>query len=118
MGVSREELKAKLVAKAEAAIESLVQDVGLHEHMTLSEIEQMVGQPEAAFRQAVLDELLVVQQSKPSSCPVCVGKLENKGKRRRHVVSLRGEAEIERCYYHCQTCDQGYFPPGSAVRLE
>lgn len=118
MGVSREELKAKLVAKAEAAIEALVQDVGLHEHMTLSEIEQMVGQPEAAFRQAVLDELLVVQQSKPSNCPLCGGKLENKGKRRRHVVSLRGEAEIERCYYQCQTCDQGYFPPGSTVRLE
>jgi len=78
----------------------------------------MVGKPEAAFRQAVRDELLVVQQSKPSNCPLCRGKLENKGKRRRHVVSLRGEAEIERGYYQCQTCDQGYFPPGSAVRVE
>jgi hypothetical protein len=27
-------------------------------------------------------------------------------------VTLRGEVEVERDYYYCDTCKRGYFPPG------
>jgi hypothetical protein len=37
--------------------------------------------------------------------------LRNKGKRKKWVLTLRGETDVERNYYHCETCRKGYFPP-------
>jgi len=45
-------------------------------------------------------------------CPTCAGKLRYKGKRKRRVVTVRGEIEVERDYYVCTACGAGYFPPG------
>ena len=108
---SREELKVKLLARAETAIDELLKNERLHEQMRLSEIEQLVGQPEAAFRQAALEEILAIQQESSKSCPICGGKLRNKGKRSKQMVTLRGETEIKRTYYQCEGCHKGYFPP-------
>jgi hypothetical protein len=41
--------------------------------------------------------------------------MKTKGKRRRRIVTEAGEIELERLYYHCAACGQGFFPPGSAV---
>lgn len=109
---NRDEVKAKLLARAEATIDAMLQDERLHEKMTLSEIEQVVGGSEADFRQAALEEIIAMQQEKPHWCSLCGEPLENKGKRRKQVVSLRGETVIERTYYQCQQCQRGYFPPG------
>jgi uncharacterized protein with PIN domain len=111
MASSRTELRAKLLARAEAAIDAMLTDERLHEKMTLSEIEQVVGGSEADFRQAALEEIIAMQQETRRTCPLCGGELENKGKRRKQVVSLRGEARIERSYYQCHQCQRGYFPP-------
>ena len=112
MSINKDELKAKLLARAEAAIEQLMEDERLHEKMTLSEIERLTGEPEADFRQAVLEELIDVQEETARTCPECGGKLHNKGKRRKNIVTVRGEAEVERNYYQCRQCGTGYFPPG------
>lgn len=111
MASNRDELKAALLARAEAAIEQLLKDERLHERMTLSEIEAVVGPPEATFRQAALEEVIALQTSSAKTCPLCGGALANKGKRPKQVVTVRGETTIERTYYHCQRCEQGYFPP-------
>jgi NADH pyrophosphatase NudC (nudix superfamily) len=112
MPTSREELKAKLLVRAEAVIDTMLDDGRLHEEMTLSEIEQVIGGSEADFRQAALAEMIAMQQAKPGQCRLCGGRLESKGKRSKQVVSLRGETTIERTYYQCQQCGHGYFPPG------
>lgn len=112
MAKSQEELRAKLIRQAEAAIDDLLKDERLHEGMTLSEIEQVVGRPGSKFRQGVLEEIMAIQQSRPTCCPRCGGKLYNKGKRRKGVVTIRGETAVERVYYQCQACGKGYFPPG------
>ena len=112
MRTEREELKAKLLARAEATIDELLKDERLHEKMTMSEIEAVVGQSEADFRQAALEEIIALQQETAKRCPLCGGELSNKGKKRKQVVSLRGETQIERTYYQCQQCGPGYFPPG------
>jgi YgiT-type zinc finger domain-containing protein len=111
MATRRDELKAKLLAKSEAAIDELLKDERLHERMTMSEIEQVVGAPEAAFRQAALEEIIALQMTSSKVCPLCGGTLENKGKRPKQVVTRRGETRIERTYYQCQHCGRGYFPP-------
>jgi len=112
MATNREELKAKLLARAEMAIDAMLHDERLHEKMTLSEIEQVIGGSEADFRQAALEEIIAMQQETPNRCPLCGGQLENKGKRSKQVISLRGETTIRRTYYQCQQCGRGYFPPG------
>lgn len=112
MPSSREALRAKLLARAEAAIDEMLKDERLHEKMTLSEIEQIIGRSEADFRQAALEEIIARQQDTPSHCRLCGGQLENKGKRSKQVISVRGETSIERTYYQCQQCERGYFPPG------
>jgi len=112
MPTQREALKAKLLARAEAAIDEMLRDERLHEQMTLSQIEQVVGLSETDFRQAALEEIIALQQATPTTCPLCGGQVENKGKKRKQVASRRGEADIGRAYYQCQTCHRGYFPPG------
>ena len=111
MATNRDDLKAKLLAQAEAAIEQMLSDERLSEAMTMSEIEGLVGASEADFRQRALEEIIAIQQENAKTCPLCGSSLRNKGKRKKRVVTLRGESEIERTYYHCETCQQGYFPP-------
>lgn len=111
MSTNRDELKAKLLAQAEAAIDKMLLDERLGAQMTLSEIEAVVGESEADFRQRALEEIIALQQESTKTCPQCGSQLRNKGKRKKQVVTLRGESEIERTYYHCETCKRGFFPP-------
>lgn len=107
----RKALRAKLLAKAEATIDNLLSDKRLHEKMTLSQIEDVVGKSELDFRQKVLEEVIGIQEAKCEGCPKCGGQVKNKGKRQKQVISLRGEVEIERSYQECQACGHRYFPP-------
>lgn len=107
----REDLRAKLLAQAEAAIDKMLLDERLTETMTLSTIEAVIGVSEADFRQRALEEIMAIQQDSPTVCPICTGALRSKGKRHKRVVTLRGETDVVRTYYYCQTCRQGYFPP-------
>lgn len=111
MPTSHGDLKAKLLAQAEAAIDKILSDERLSDHMSLSEIEAVVGVSERDFRQRALEEIIATQQANAKTCPLCSSALRNKGKRKKRVVTLRGESEIERTYYHCETCQKGYFPP-------
>ena len=112
MSPNRDDLKAKLLAQAEVAIDKMLSDERLNDHMTLSDIEAVVGVSEADFRQRALEEIIAMQQESAKTCPLCGSQLRNKGTRKKRVVTLRGESEIDRTYYHCETCKRGYFPPG------
>jgi len=111
MVAQRDELKAKLLAQAEAAIDRMLSDERLSEQMTLSDIEAVVGVSETEFRERVMGEMVGMQQAGAAACPRCGGRLRNKGKRSKRVVTVRGEAGIERNYYYCATCHAGHFPP-------
>jgi NADH pyrophosphatase NudC (nudix superfamily) len=111
MSNPKEELRASLVAQAEAAIDKMLSDERLNEQMTLSDIEAVVGVSEADFRQRALEAIIAVQQASARTCPLCGSQLRNKGKRKKRIVSLRGETDVERTYYQCETCRKGYFPP-------
>ena len=111
MSTKRDELRAKMLAQAEAAIDKMLSDERLSEEMTLNDIEAVIGVSEADFRQRALEEIVAIQQATPTTCPLCGGQLRNKGKHKKRVVTLRGETDIERSYYHCETCGKGYFPP-------
>jgi uncharacterized protein with PIN domain len=112
MDEKRAAVKARMMVKAEVAIDKLLADERVSEAMTMSSIEAVVGKSETDFRQAALEEIIAMQKSRAKTCPMCGNKLLNKGKQHRRVVSLRGEVTLERSYYECPGCRKGYFPPG------
>lgn len=107
----KDDLKAKLRAEAEASIEKMLSDERVSQQMTITEIEAVIGELEMDFRQRVLQEVIGEQEEQSPSCPDCGGKLRNKGKRSKRLVTLRGETDVERSYYQCTDCGKGIFPP-------
>lgn len=109
------ELKARLLAEAEAAIEKLLAERVAPGEASLGDIERVAlnagQQIEEAIASALAAESALELPPWPS-CPQCGQKLKNKGKRKRRVVTQVGEVEVERSYYYCPTCRAGLFPPG------
>ena len=112
------ELAARLEAAAKAAIAKVLAERKLPAEATLADIEQAALAAGAELEQAIAAEL--ARESAAAlpawpDCPQCGQKLKSKGKRRRRIVTEAGEIEVERLYYHCAACGQGFFPPGSAL---
>lgn len=108
-------LKARMQAEANAAIDELLARRKAPAEASLADIEQVVRAAGLKFEQALTAELLTESAAELPAwpiCPHCGGKMKNKGKRRRRVVTETGEVELERHYYHCAACGQGVFPPG------
>ena len=119
MPESCDELEAGLLEQARIAIRKLLEQKDGRRDLTMTEMEDMVGELEVELRQAVRQQLVEDSQTQDQDlCSECGGKLRNKGKRKRRVVTVRGEVEVERDYYVCTGCGAGYFPPGSAVGIE
>ena len=113
MPENSDDLEARLLEKARIAIRKMLVQKGERHDLTLTEMEDMVGELEMGLRQSIMQEL--TDDNQPSSsgnCPECGEKLRNKGKRKRKVVTVRGEIEMTRDYYVCSDCGMGYFPPG------
>ena len=108
------ELRAQLLAQAEVAIDAMLSQPEVHAQMNLSSMEAVVGELGERFEQAVLQSLVNQSQGQSNGqglCPDCGGPLASKGKRAKKVETVRGEIEVERDYYLCTDCGQGYFPP-------
>ena len=119
MTESQDELEARLLEQAQIAIRKLLAQKDGRRDLTITEMEDLVGKLEVELRQAVMQQLVEDSQSQDNGlCSKCGGKLRNKGKRKRKVITFRGEIEVERNYYVCVDCGAGYFPPRSAVGLE
>jgi len=109
------EVKARLMAEAEATIDQLLATRKAPAEVSLADIEQVARAAGQQLAQAVTAALVRASAAElPAwpNCPQCGGKMKNKGKRRRRVVTETGEVELERDYDHCAACGQGIFPPG------
>lgn len=106
-------LKNRLRQHAEASVDRLLEQKAGRRDLSMTEMEDLVGQLEMELRQALMQELVNEAQIEDVGlCPECSGKLRYKGKKRKQVVTVRGEVKVERDYYHCAECGSGYFPPG------
>lgn len=115
MSPSEEEIKAQLMAEAEAAIDKLLKQRKAHTMPSLTEIEDMA----LVFRQELgekatqaLADSVKGERIPGPSCPTCGKEMHNKGRKRRRVVTRSGEIKLERTYYYCEHCKQGFFPSG------
>jgi hypothetical protein len=107
-----DELKAQLLAKAEAAIHEIVEQYQNQQPKTLDEIEHAAIKAGQDFKVAVLKGMV---EANPSSagvvrCEQCGKKMQHKGTRQKWVQTQAGEVQIEREYYYCETCHTGFFP--------
>jgi uncharacterized protein with PIN domain len=115
------DLKARLQAATEAAIAKVLAERKLPAEATLADIERVALEAGHEIEQAIAEAL--AQESAASlpawpNCPQCGRKMKYKGKRSRRIVTEAGEVEVERAYYHCANCHQGFFPPGSALGID
>lgn len=114
MSESQDELEAKLMAKAQEAIQKLLNDQKAKDEITLSDMEISVGKFGEEFLQVVMQELVGdASESETGSltCPSCDQVMRYKGQKRKRMMTVRGEIEIERDYYYCAACRSGHFPP-------
>jgi len=117
---SDEELKARMMAEAEAAIEALLRERGKKSELDLSDIEHLAREAGQRVMQGLTANLADAEAEAETKviCPKCGQTLENKGKRERNLVTDTGEVRIKRGYYYCPTCRKGVFPPRPSLGLE
>jgi uncharacterized protein with PIN domain len=120
MPVDDKDLKARMMAEAEKAIERLLADRNEKEEVTLSDIERLVRAAGQSIMERFTDGLVEEEAQKPQSrvCPACGKKMRYKGRKERDLVTETGEVRLERAYYYCPTCRKGFFPPGPTVGTE
>jgi len=110
------ELKARLLAKAEAAIAEMLASRKRPSEVTLADIEQSVLSARKQIEQALTAELVAESAAAGvadwPNCPTCGRRRKVKGRRQRTLVLETGEVTVERAYYHCAACQTGVFPPG------
>jgi cytochrome c len=115
MTTNREMLEQKLLEQAQAAIRKLLDELPPSEAITLSDMENLTGRMGQGLMQQTMQELVASQQPPPGDdveCQHCHARMSRRGKRKRHLVTVQGEVQIERQYYVCPACRTGRFPPG------
>lgn len=112
--MAQDELRKRLLAEAEKAIDKLLQAKRPDDEMTFNELEDLVGELGHEVEHATLGQLVQVEEKAQGGvrCPECGQTAQNKGLKKRQIVSRRGTVEVERRYYYCGPCQQGFFPPG------
>lgn len=117
MGLTDDELKARMKAKTEAEIEQLFVTKKTPAEITLGEIERAVFQAGESIKAELTAGLVErVSRGEPTvpgpNCPECGQEMHYKGLKSKQVVTETGEVTLERAYYYCETCRSGFFPPG------
>lgn len=111
----REELEQELLGQAQKAIRKLLDELPEASEITLSEMEKATGVMGQAIMQQTLQSLVEMKQEPTSNevrCESCNERMSRRGKRKKRMVTIRGEVEVERPYYVCPSCGAGRFPPG------
>jgi hypothetical protein len=113
MSTQSDELKKRLQDRAYEAIEKLLEQKAGRRGLSMSEMEDLVGEFELDVRQSLMQAIVAdAQETESGLCETCGGKRRYKGKKPKRVVTLRGEVSVECDYYQCESCGSGYFPPG------
>jgi DNA-directed RNA polymerase subunit RPC12/RpoP len=113
-------LKARLMAQAEEAIDKLLAGRSEKQELQLSDIERLVRAAGWKVMEQFTQELVAEEGQREESClcPECGRRARYKGHKGRELVTNTGDVHLERAYYRCPTCRQGFFPPRPALESE
>ena len=111
------EIKAALLARYEQELDKMLAEYRAKgEEITLTDIENIALKTGDQASQAVTAELVSQprdEQLVPGPiCEQCGEELRYKGKKPKKIQTRSGEVTVERRYYYCTKCQQGFFPPG------
>jgi DNA-directed RNA polymerase subunit RPC12/RpoP len=116
-----EELKARLLAEAEQAIEQVVGDRPATKAMSLRDIEGLAvraGAVVSAGVQKVLsEEVSQAQRSQVQLCPQCGTRMQRRGAHGRQITTEAGTSDVERTYYECAGCGHHFFSTGRSLGI-
>lgn len=119
MKQSREEKRAKLIAKTEELIDEYLAWEEQHPQPDLNEIEAIALRIRKVIGQEIMQMAVEGQDARQPvpgpSCPKCGYEMRYKGDKTIDLESRAGRLKIERGYYHCPECKESIFPPGSAT---
>ena len=119
MKKSREKLKLEFMVEAEALFDELMSWDERTPEPDLTQIEEVVLELRQRFGEQMAQAVLARQESRQPAekvtCAQCEEELVNKGQKGNHVETQLGNLAIERGYYYCPRCEQGFFPSGSAA---
>jgi uncharacterized protein with PIN domain len=116
MSRTRAEIRAKLLAEAEQAIDDLLDWTDQTPRPNLTQIENAVlkmrRQLSEQAAQAVLEAQDAQRPVPGPLCPTCQREMHYKDTKVQTVESRVGPLRIARGYYYCEQCQQSFFPPG------
>jgi len=115
MPTKREELEEQILEQAQEAVRKMLEELPDSSTITLSDMEKAVGVLVQEIGQQTLQYVLEAQSSEKVEeviCEECGARMQRRGKRKKRIVTLNGEVEVERDYYVCPKCGSGFFPPG------
>lgn len=113
---SKEEKRARLLAKMEKLVDEYLVWEESHPRPDLTQIEDIALELRKELGREIA-QLAVEEQEKRlpvpgPSCPQCGKEMRYKGEKAVDVESRAGALEIERGYYYCPECKESLFPPG------
>jgi hypothetical protein len=113
MPETRDELEKQLRSKAEGAIRTMLEALPDKADLTMDDMEDLIGKMGQDIMREAMQGVSQHEQVAPSLviCQACQVPMQKRGKRKKRVVTKRGEIELERQYYVCPQCGQGAFPP-------
>lgn len=118
---TKEKLRGEFLAKAEELFEQALAE-GVEQELSLSQMEETVGQLKFELTSLLVESMVEVQRQQQAGpgprCAGCGQEMQDKGQKRRQVMTTQGEIELKRNYYYCKRCRQGLFPPGSTTGSE
>lgn len=114
MSQDRSELEQQLRAKAEAAIRSMLDALPDKADLTMDDMEDLIVKMGQDIMRESIQGVAQHKQAEPSQvrCQACQVRMQKRGTRKKHVVTKRGEIEVQQQYYVCPQCGAGVFPPG------
>lgn len=114
----QEKLRQQFRAKADSLFEAALEK-GLKEKLTLSQMEEVVGQLKFGLTSFLVESMIEVQAKQMAGagpkCRECGREMRDKGEKPRQLITSQGEIEFKRGYYYCEQCRQGIFPPGPTI---
>ncbi len=114
--MKKDELKARLLAEAEKAIDELLAEKPAAGTMSLGDIENLTlksgAQIEASVLKALGQDEAEATQAVEQICERCGSRMQRRGVHQRHVMTKAGPTTVERAYYVCPGCGASLFPPG------